>query len=432
MYTNLFKNQENVSQRLNLTPICRSSNNFSKKKGQKSDNLHSYRGVGKKIYDFLYARRNLSFLQLKNSTIATAVGCDERTVQRWTSRMMRDGLLFKGQAHPFAVNEFSLNLTKHEEYEHYLNSLSEPQLTEKMYHGTIGGKDKSSTFLFETVTLSYSYINKYIYSTSRYLDQYARTREERSGFSPKQKERVVRGMSMLDQAQREWVSKHKTEPHMASVLMGDHLKPSIFTQSIEKVSELLELSERERLKLIAFPDEVMDEVCEYVVRVMAGKVRMSKPINDRVGWLLGLANNLCTRKQVKPEWHWYYDVCEILKIKPLEVVIEKRPLTIPAYVGKPANSFANHGGKSTMKEEKVNRTSPEYRRATEYKPDEKLVRINFDDQKVLEEQIAHLKMILEKPEQHYPALFLDSSVKRAQNTLKLHEERLQQLKYGTA
>lgn len=417
MYTNLFKNQEKLQKRLNHPNLPSHRKSYNKK--TKADKVVKYRGVGRKIYDLLYSFRNLDFIELKNTTIADKVGCDERTVQRWTARMVLDGLLIKERYHIRGVNRYRLILTKQEAYTYHLNTMTPQALNELTEHGTIDGKDNSTTFEYQTVVPIYSYINKYIYSTNRDPLTCARARKpvpNGCGFSQNQKERVVKGLRMLKKEQRDWIRKNLNEPNMAKVLENPEIKPHIITQDIQSIATLLDLSERERLKLIAFPDEVIKEVSEYVSRFMAGKVKTHKTIADRMGWLLGLAQNICQRQDMKPEWEWYFDICKIMNIKALEYTESKRPLEVPKYQGfvKKSQAPSKFGQEPRPPMYIVFKGDP----VKVLSRDEEIVEIKKD--------IAFCESVLENPEKHF-AFSVESSIKSYKNNIKSQQERLEKL-----
>lgn len=65
-----------------------------------------YRGFGKRVYEYIKTSSNKI---IKNIEIATALKCDIRTIQRWTTRMEREGLLKRTQKNKYTPFEYYIN-----------------------------------------------------------------------------------------------------------------------------------------------------------------------------------------------------------------------------------------------------------------------------------------------------------------------------------
>lgn len=48
---------------------------------------------------YLSLRESADHITIRNSVVAIAVGCDERTVQRWTAKFHQMGILIKSERH---------------------------------------------------------------------------------------------------------------------------------------------------------------------------------------------------------------------------------------------------------------------------------------------------------------------------------------------
>lgn len=421
VYSNYLQKQENFQKSFNKPNGSDSRNNFTKK--NQYEYVSNYRGVGKKIYEFLYTFRNLPFIKLKNDTIARKVGCCTRTVQRWTRRLQSEDLVTINRTSQYDVNEYTMHITKRQAYAYHLNTLTQTQYDELNAHGTIGGNDISTTYKYESVVQSYSFINKYIYITNPY--HLTRARDKMGSFLEKkessQKKRVVRGIKMLQEEQRTWISRNKGEPNLRKVLESEPLKSQIFTKPLEDLAQLLGFNEREKLKLVAFPDETIVYAHNFAKSVISGKHIMRNPIKDVVGWIMGIATNHCKEKKIEPCWKWYFDLCEILKIEAIRHDETGRPLN-PSYTPQSFRTNQAHDAP------KIDRTSAEYVRATQHKASAIFNQTVEEEIAFLEEKISGHKVYLSDPKKYYPLNLLKECIQVSENIIKSDEQRLKQLR----
>lgn len=128
-----------------------------------SQYIDSYRGRGKRIFDYLHSFRRAKFISLKNETIAKEINCSIRTVQRWTKRFMMDGLIEKTQSHSYSPNHYNLakSMRGQRSYEIMLTRLNPKQLGLYISTGKLFSRKDAHFFRVQTVTLTKSLnINK--------------------------------------------------------------------------------------------------------------------------------------------------------------------------------------------------------------------------------------------------------------------------------
>jgi hypothetical protein len=71
----------------------------------KSHEPRKYRGFGKIVYEYI---KNSPKKTIKNHDMAEALGCDVRTIIRWTHIMAKEGVLIKKAGPSFCGNEYTI------------------------------------------------------------------------------------------------------------------------------------------------------------------------------------------------------------------------------------------------------------------------------------------------------------------------------------
>ena len=138
---------------LKATPITSQARNeksltsraFEPVKSLKTDILHlRFRGVGQKIIKLIL---NLRGKPTSNEYIAKKLNCTIRTVQNWTSRLERMGVITKSRAHLYAQNQFSVNLSKQNSFQYWYSRLTSQEQDFYNTHGMTIEKIQVSWFL---------------------------------------------------------------------------------------------------------------------------------------------------------------------------------------------------------------------------------------------------------------------------------------------
>lgn len=283
------------------------------------------RGFGNAILDYILSYRSKEVITLLNSTIAKAVGCDTRTVREWTTLFVKEGIMLKWQHVEYGANVYTLLIDKSASYNYWLQRLSPEDFELYRLHGTTTQKElkKEQSLL---PTRSYIYINTRSYNQSNttatgpakkevnakevYVSQ--KERALSAWFAHEQYRRVVRSIKMLGEEQRKFIERNQHNPDMKSILSSqDKLGNELFSPIMNKIADLLELTLSEKIKLIAFNDEMLSEVYTKGERIKNGLQGIK---NDRVAWLYWELGELAKKANLRPDWHWYYLVAKILEI----------------------------------------------------------------------------------------------------------------------
>jgi len=186
------------------------------------------------------------------------------------------------------------------------------------------------------------------------------------------------------------------------MLNNPKIKAALITEPIERLAQLLSLDEREQLKLIAFPDEAVQHALSSIEPIVTGKRKLNTPIKDRVAWMLSIATMYCKNNNIKPDWSWYFQLCDIVGIDG-QGSLEKKPLLLEKPVPKPRNM----GGPSPAAPKPV--LTPEQSR-------ERLLK-----------EIEQCKLKLIEPEKHFPSFLLRESIAYITTHLERCRQDLEEL-----
>lgn len=312
LYSFPFKSQSYQQQKL---PQLKS--NFSNKSllHSKIDAFDSLRGYGKDIFSYIYSFKNASFIKLTNKTIAQRVGCDVRTVKRWTKRFVQEGILTKHQQDYFTPNTFLLSKPENNKasFSLWFKMLSPDQQQIYMTHGKVYQKENSSSSHYETVTPTKN-INlniKFIYKPS----VNARAREDGLAFFKKRERltRVMKGIAMLSAEQKKWILSHKDHPEVRKIIEQPRIQALLFSGIIQTITKTFGFGQREQLKLIAFDDDILSYVLHEAEKAFTNKT----PIRSMFGWFISLCEKTAQKNGIKPDWGWYFEICKIVGIEPI-------------------------------------------------------------------------------------------------------------------
>lgn len=300
--------------------------------------IASYRGKGKIIFDYIFKNRHLDFIQLKNETIAKALGCSPRTVQRWTAQFVKDGMFSKYQANRYTPNTYTVHISKNGSFSYWLNNLPEAQQDLYLTHGITFAKKNSTSLHPETVVQSYnSNLNNNIYIQTTTFSVRAREDivlpavDRQTIGATKYTERynrVMKAYFMLKKEQKEWLLKHKDQPGMKKYFMSDDIRSRLITPVMKEIQTETGMSESDVLKLISFDDETL--------KFGQNRYRDAKYLKDIVGFLMVECTNYCRVEKKEPDWKWYYMIRDLMDLSDKSPAIEwgTKPTPTPPYAGK--------------------------------------------------------------------------------------------------
>ncbi len=353
MYNKAPKNQApnvNKAPRANILPV-KPGKQFT---GCLSFYRNTLSNTFKNIFDYYFSRMNLPFLKVKNETVALAIGCHPRTIQKATAHFKRDGIIFKSQTNPYAVNNFKVNISKSSSFAMLLNRQSKEVQERYMMTGQLLFKKDEIIVSQKKGIQSYSNIN-YIYNTTHKPTPRTRARDNSHnsvGYGvisknieeDKRSTRKLKVIEMLKEAQRQWFTQYRSDPRAKEMLERPDIKAQLFTPLISEIKSLLKLDDRETVKLIAVPDPALKYAYDYIKALLNGSKTIKKSVDDRMGWFMGIVKRFCNENKLKLDWHWYFTVCDILGMKAIETDEFPMPLDVEPVSGvtKPAAQYKTH------------------------------------------------------------------------------------------
>lgn len=449
MYTNAAQSQQYTQNSLNLRSfqkeqfVANKKDSFSKKGSfpRKNSSLpadilaivDSYRGHGKAIAYLLLSYQSMTNVLLKNETIARAIGCPVRTVQRWTARMVKDGIITKNQIDHlgfytnYAVNSFRFPFSASQSFNIWMKQNPEQAML-YMTHGITIKKDGSIRYSYQSDTPLYNYI----YNKTLLVHPTAHARVvDGDGWgclTKKQKrERVLkRKMDMLIEAQREYIQKNKTQPGLKQVLSSPTMQKELFGESIETIAEILQLNDREKLKLIAYPTQTVSYVAEIVRGMASRRVKDPIQIDDRLYWMFGMLKKQCLTAKLKIDWRWYFDVCSILGVVPMPDDASGGPISLGIVEDNHRKSINKSYRDPLFSDVKILSTV-ERLAAAKAQEASKPTQSIADQIAYLEKQIGFASLHLSDPHKYFK-FAVKESIKREENNLLEYREQLQLLK----
>jgi len=353
---------------------------------KKLNNIRNYRGFGKQVAVYLLSLRRIPNLTVTNKTIASHFNCSIRTVQRWTSQFVNDGWLIKNHR-DYELNHYSFNISKKQSYDIWLNLLPQPDIF--MQNGAVVNSQGKIAHC-ETVIPIFNYI--YINNTSRVPTM--RARGGNGSFSKKRRE-------VVNEEAKKLLREHKGMVGIREIMESEAMQSELFCDGANRLEILLELSRGEKLKLVAFEDEVVEGVSRIVEGMSKREVSEPVEIKDRMAWLIGLLQKHSKRKA---DWSWYFDVCMMIREKPMEN--EKgRPIMLGVKVKK---KWEPRDSKDV---------NPEYKKVWEApKVGDRVAYLNSE--------LVLLREQAKDPEKYFPSFLMELSIKRVNATIESHENEL--------
>lgn len=270
-YNNQIKNQAQFHKKLNLTSLSH-KNILTDHRGYLTNTEYH-------IYQLLKQYNHHEETKFKNRTIANRVGCTIRTVQRATNKLLKAGLITKTRQDIYAVNQYSIQCE-------YVTPYKSLILDKYLFRRTI-------TKTIPSLRAGMRVRNSIVSKESKNIQK---SNEERRN---------------MNEFQRKWILKYKNEPSMKDVLSTPKARAALFNSTLENLAKILELTDREKLNLVPFDEETLSYVFNQVYPVIEGYTRISKPIDNKMAWVIGIAKVYCKENNLKADWQWYFDLCDI-------------------------------------------------------------------------------------------------------------------------
>jgi len=298
---------------------------FSSKDLQFAHYVESLSPKFRKIAQVYISHLDLPWVKLKNERVALLAGCSLKTVTRATNKFHEDGFITKHQDNKYAPNNYTFNdKIKRNTFSHWFNSLSAQNQNLYISHGIrIDHKNKIIYSLGNVPQIKNLLLDL---SLSRNPNPFFAHRRVREGCVFNKTTDYKKG-ELMQSIQKQWILKNRFDPTIKDVLSDPQIKPTIITPIVEKLSTLLTLDEKECYKLTAFDDDTLQYVLSYVEPIVKGQRVLKTPVHDRMGWVIGIATAHCAKNNTKPDWSWYYTLCEIVGID-TKSPSEKKPLTV--------------------------------------------------------------------------------------------------------
>jgi hypothetical protein len=304
------------TQKINQAPIEKNL----QRTGFSSQNLQTadYTPFERDILSIFKKYVNAPWIKLTNAFIAQQVGCSTRTVTRATSNFHKQGVITKHQPDDYRANHYTLSdviKTSHRSPQSYIShSVKVDHKNKKVCIDVY--PNKSSSLLLDSL------LRKPVPVLTR-----VRARQNRKMFFIKIKGKIVNSV------QKQLILSHRSDPTLKDIIRKPQVMSEIINPTLEKISQLLALDEKEQFKLVAFDENALEHVLAEVEPLVTGEKSIRTTIRNRMGWLIAIANDYCKKNNLIPDWAWYYGLCEILGIgtetqqKPLKTPKIKRPST---------------------------------------------------------------------------------------------------------
>jgi len=284
----------------------------------KSDKVDSYReslsSKQKLIWDFLFKFDRAPFIKLKNQTIANSVDCDRKTVTRATNKFMNDGYINKIQDHTYAPNNFyispKINTPQHT-FNLWLSKLSDEEV--RLYSMGIKPIKKSTVNISNPLNLRADVPLNRIYNNNIYINKkhppIILPLNKESVFFCEQDKVVNEKVAMLKDVQKEYIIKNKKNITIEQLLEHPATKDQLITETVRKCATLLGLDPRESVKLLSYPEDVLQKAFSEATKRFQQKTGIV--IKNKKAWFFGTLDKICEQSGVKPDWKFFMAICDI-------------------------------------------------------------------------------------------------------------------------
>ena len=246
-----------------------------------------------RIYQHLWRYRHYPSVKFKNETIAKRIGCTVRTVQKATAKFHKAGLITKKQQDIYSPNQYTFQC---ELFIPYKSLILEDSL-----------------FINSYPILESSYSSK--------LQTHAREASVKDRF----RKNISKKGNVVNFEVKQLVRQYRNDPQMKEYLTSASVREMIIGTEIFKISNLLELDDNEYFRLTPFSEEALAHAFSEIEPIVTGDRVLKYAINDRMAWLMSLLIKYCKDNDIKPDWKWYYDLCDIIGMNP-KSEFAKKPL----------------------------------------------------------------------------------------------------------
>ncbi len=286
----------------------------------------------KQIAEYVLPFRNKPRIILKNETIARAIGCSTKTVTRATNKFLKDGFITKHQQNKYAPNNYSIKNVK-PSFSHWFQSLSLSNQNLYDSHGIRIDHNKKIIYSYRNVPQTKSsLIFSSLSSRNVLVSSRGAARRNVHAYS---KNNQKKGRK-VNSVQKQLILDNRHDPRVKDMLKNPEIMEHIITPTIQKITTLLNLDEKEQFKLTAFTDETVYHVYEKAYGAIAHN--KAPHITNRMKWLLAFATKYCEDNNLEPDWKWYYDLCEIVGIQPkteTKLLVTQQPKRAKGGIYKP-------------------------------------------------------------------------------------------------
>jgi DNA-binding MarR family transcriptional regulator len=231
-----------------------------------------------------------SYLKLTNEALATLLGCSPRTVTRITNSLHDSGVITKHRSHLYDINSYTLN--SHRIVVDHKNKKVCSDVTPK-------NKIFSSPIL-DSLSRSLCVVSYEGYTDSKIGVSHPVPTSH--NFKIKKEEKV-------NEVQKRMILNNRHDPRIKTMLDNPSIKEQIITPTIQLLTDILSLDEKEQFKLVAFSEDTIDHTFAKVASMVHTNTLPKK--SNRMEWLLEIATDYCKDNGIKPNWRWYYDLCDI-------------------------------------------------------------------------------------------------------------------------
>ncbi len=264
----------------------------------------------KKIANYVLPFRNKPRIILKNETIALAIGCSTKTVTRATNKFLKDGFITKNQQNKYAPNNYSIKNIKLS-FSHWFQSLSLSNQNLYDSHGIRIDHNNKIIYSYRNVPQTKSSLIFSSLSRRNVLVSSRGSAVRKVHAHDKKNQKKGRKVNSV---QKQLILDNRNDPRVKDMLKNPEIMAHIITPTIQKITTLLTLDEKEQFKLTAFTDETVYHIYEKAYGAIAHN--KAPHITNRMKWLLAFATKYCEDNNLEPDWKWYYDLCDIIGIEP--------------------------------------------------------------------------------------------------------------------
>jgi len=254
---------------------------LTKSFSQKDSQIDHYTATQLKISQYIRNYQRYPWIKLSNKRIANAVGCSVITVIRATNKFQKDGFITKYQENQYTSNNYTFGMIVDHK-------------NKRIFQSEYDTPNKSNLILdslFRRVYVSYTHTRDNI---------------------QKKIKRILKKGEKMNAVQKQMILNQRNNPKLKEIINSPKIMERIITPTIEKIAKTLTLDEKERFKLVAFTEETLEHVQQEIEYAIASKKVPHAP--NRMEWILLFATQYCANNNMKPDWKWYYYICDILGI----------------------------------------------------------------------------------------------------------------------